>query len=394
MSSYARNSMKKSICFIANIEFSIKAFLVDHFKAMLPIYDITVITNTDNVDFLRMMGLNIEVIHIPIERKIFLGRDIAALFKLYSLFKKKHFNALHSITPKSGLLSMVAGFLAGVPIRTHTFTGQVWATHRGYKRKILKAADKIIALCATHILVDSHSQRDFLIRENVVSKSSSHVIANGSMCGVDGERFAANPAARREVRQAHCIADSDFVFLFLGRLTRDKGLIDLAKAFKDLCAVYPNIHLVFVGPDEESMKSELISICSPYDARVHFKNYYDMPQNYMAASDVFCLPSYREGFGSVIIEAASTGVPSIGTRIYGLTDAIDDGQTGFLYEPGNIEELRNNMVVLLENRDLLTQMGMRARSRAMNNFSKDIIVAGMLDYYRKLFSGDNISDKY
>jgi len=253
---------------------------------------------------------------------------------------------------------------------------------------MLKVADQIISLCATHILVDSHSQRDFLIRENVISKSSSHVIANGSMCGVDGERFAANPGARREVRQAHRIAESDFVFLFLGRLTRDKGLIDLAKAFKDLCAVYPNIHLVFVGPDEESLKSDLVSMCLPYDARVHFKDYTDVPQNYIAASDVFCLPSYREGFGSVVIEAASSGVPCIGTRIYGLTDAIDDGQTGFLYEPGNIEELRNNMVVLLENRDLLKQMGMRARSWAMNDFSKDIVVAGMLDYYRKVFFDD------
>ncbi len=385
--------MKKSICFVANVEFSIKAFLIDHFKAMLPIYDITVVTNTDHLDFLKGMGLNIEVIPAPLERKILISRDVAALCKLYMLFRKRRFDAIHSITPKSGLLSMLAGLLAGVPIRTHTFTGQVWATRKGLKRRILKAADKMIALCATNILVDGRSQRDFLVREKIVSRSSSHVLANGSMCGVDVERFCENPAARRKVRQAHHMAESDFVFLYLGRLNRDKGLADLARAFKELCARYPDIHLLIVGPDEEDMKSGLTAILSPCENRVHFKDYTEAPQDYMAAADVLCLPSYREGFGSVIIEAASAGVPSIGTRIYGLADAIEDGRTGFLYEPGNIGQLCDKMLRLLNDKELLARMGANARSRAIKDFSKEIVVAGMIDYYKKLFSRGAIPDK-
>lgn len=385
--------MKRSICFIANVEFSVKAFLVDHFRAMLPIYDITVVTNTYNVDFLKKAGLEINVIPVLLERRICLDRDISALFTLYRLFKNRRFDAIHSITPKSGLLSMIAGFMARVPVRIHTFTGQVWATRRGTKRAILKMADQITSLCATHVLVDSHSQREFLIREKVVSRSLSYVIANGSMCGVDIERFAPYPAARWETRKIHNIPDNDFVFLFLGRLTYDKGLIDLARAFNDLCKTYPDIHLVIVGPDEEKMKPEVFSICSLYENKVHSIEYTERPESYMAASDVLCLPSYREGFGSVVIEAASAGIPSIGTRIYGLTDAIEDGRTGFLYEPGDIAELRKRMSDFVENRDLLKEMAIKARSRAINDFSKGLVVAGMLEFYAKFWSQSTVSDK-
>ncbi len=385
--------MKRSVCFIANVEFSVKAFLLDHFRAMLPVYDVTVVTNTADLNFLKKANLDINVVPVSLERKIYLGRDISALFVLYRLFKNNHFDAIHSITPKSGLLSMMAGFMARIPIRIHTFTGQVWSTRRGFKRVILKAADRITSLCATHILVDSHSQREFLIREKVVSRSLSYVIANGSMCGVNIERFTPCPAARRETRKAHNIPDDDFVFLFLGRLTHDKGLTDLARAFNDLCKMYPDIHLVIVGPDEERMKPELFSFCSPYENRVHFVDYTEKPERYMAASDVLCLPSYREGFGSVIIEAASTGIPSIGTRIYGLTDAIEDGETGFLYEPGNIAELRERMCDLFESKGLLKEMAIKARSRATNDFSKDLVVAGMLEFYAKLWSHGTVLDE-
>ena len=377
--------MKKSLCFIANIEFSIKAFLVDHFAAMLPVYDITVVTNTSHVGFLKDIGLDINVIPVPLERKISLLRDISALFRLYRLFRTGHFDVIHSITPKSGLLSMAAGLLAGVPVRIHTFTGQVWATRTGFGRAILKTADKIISRCATHILVDSHSQREFLITENVVSASSAVVIANGSMCGVDTDRFAPDPAARGQIRRALGIRDDDFVFLFLGRLNRDKGLADLARAFRDVSGAHAHARLIIAGPDEENMKAELSSILSSCTDRVHFIDYTDKPEHSMAASDVFCIPSYREGFGAVVIEAAGTGIPSIGNRVYGLTDAIEDGETGFLCEPRNIEELRARMEDLLGNNALLKEMGMKARLRAIRYFSKEIVIHGMLEYYAGLF---------
>jgi glycosyltransferase involved in cell wall biosynthesis len=378
--------MKRTICFVTTVDFTIKVFLVDHFKAMYPHYDITVITNTKDINFLKPFGLDLKIISLSIERKISPVHDLVALFRLYSLFRKYKFDVVHSIMPKSGLLSMLAALFAGIPVRIHTFTGQVWATRKGVVRWCLKTADKLIAFCATQILVDSHSQRDFLIKEKVVSESKSHVIANGSICGVDTKRFSPNPEARMNLRKKLGIPETDIVFLFLGRLNRDKGLLDLTNAFLEVCKTHQNVYLVIVGTDEEDMKSKILSVCGPCADRVHFEDYTGVPERYMAAADVFCLPSYREGFGGVIIEAASTGIPSIGTRIYGITDAIEEGTTGLLYEPANVNELVVRMTQFIENTDLKNEMGERARKRAIRDFSKEIVVSGMLEYYESLLT--------
>lgn len=376
--------MKRRICFTATVEIAVKAFLVEYIKAMTLNWDVTVVTTTDSIGFLRPLGIDVPVVPVRIERQISPGRDLITLFSLYRLFRRESFDIIHSITPKAGLLSMIAGRLARVPVRIHTFTGQVWATRRGFMRFILKTADMITALFATHILVDSHSQRDFLIREKIISADESHVIGNGSMCGVDLKRFSFDAVVRDEIRQRFLIGDSDIVFLFLGRLTMDKGLLDLARSFSRLCETRQDAHLIIVGPDEEDLKDRISSVCETCLDRLHFEDYTHTPEKFMAASDIFCLPSYREGFGAVIIEAAAVGIPSIGTRIYGLTDAIENGVTGFLYEAGNVDELYAGMLQLLNDPALRNKLGENARERAARDFSKDRIVSGMIEFYRNI----------
>ena len=167
---------KKKICFVTAAEITVRVFLVNHLKALSTQYNITVVTNTNDTDFLKTFGLHLNVVPLKIERAISPIRDIRALFSLIILFRKYRFEAVHSVTPKAGLLSMLASFLVRVPVRIHTFTGQVWITQQGLMRWCLKSADKLIARCATHVLVDSGSQRDFLIRKNIVSKSKSRLL--------------------------------------------------------------------------------------------------------------------------------------------------------------------------------------------------------------------------
>jgi len=376
--------MNRKICFVAAVEITIKAFMIDHIRAMRNMYDIEVIVNTEDVNFLKPFGLDVAVIRVDIERKISLFRDLWALIYLFHVFRENKYDIVHSITPKAGLLSMLAGFFAGIPVRIHTFTGQVWTTRKGFARWSLKTADKLIAFCATQILVDSHSQRDFLIKEKVVSALKSHVIANGSICGVDTKRFSPNPEARMNLRKKLGVSESDVVFLFLGRLNWDKGLLDLAMAFSVVCGVHNNVRLVLVGPDEENLRGRILEFCKSCSERVYFEDYTDRPEQYMATADVFCLPSYREGFGIVVIEAASVGVPAIGSRIYGITDAIEDGITGFFHEPGNADELAVIMKRFIDNPILIKKMGEAARVRAQQLFSKEIVTSAMLDYYEKL----------
>lgn len=378
------NSGSKKICFIATLELSVKVFLTEHMRRMQDKFYLSVVVSTDNLFFLEPYGVDARIIPMEIKREISPTSDVKSLFYLYKIFKRERFDIIHSIMPKSGLLSMVAGLFTRVPVRVHTFTGQVWKNERGVKRFVLKKMDKVLAMCATHILVDSHSQRDFLISEGVVKRKKSSVIGDGSMCGVDTEKFRFNSTTRGKIRNEHGIGQHDIVFCFLGRMKRDKGILDLARAFSALCRKYQNGHLMIVGPDEEGIDVEVKKICAQYAGKVHILGYTDEPEKYMSAADVFCLPSYREGFGLVIAEAAAVGIPSIGSKIYGIIDTIEDGVTGYLFEPAAHFDLMQKMSRFVEDPSLIKAMGEKARLRVLEKYTKEKVVSAMASFYEEL----------
>ena len=369
------------ICYVVSSEITVAAFLREHIRHAATCYDVTVAVNTGNPEFLATLGLKAELQSIAIERKIAPWRDLQALTALYRLFRRRRFELVHSVSPKAGLLAMLAGRLARVPVRIHTFTGQVWVTRRGYARGLLKLMDRLIALFATHVLIDSPTQREFLLAQRVVSAEKSGVLGKGSVSGVDASRFRPDPQARAAVRQKLGYRDSDVVLLFLGRLNRDKGVIDLAQAFARIAATAQNARLLVIGPDEDGIQSSIQASLVNAAAQAQFIAYTGRPEDYMAAADVFCLPSYREGFGTTIIEAAATGIPAIGSRIYGITDAIDDGTTGLLFDPGDIGQLADAMLRLVSNELLRREMGERARARALRDFPAGAITAELMRFY-------------
>jgi glycosyltransferase involved in cell wall biosynthesis len=370
---------------VVSSELTVRAFLRDHIKILSHEYHISVVFNTGKLKELTLPDIPAVVLPVKIMRGLSPLHDLAAFVQLFMLFRKSDFDIVHSITPKAGLLAMLAGMFAGVHIRIHTFTGQVWVTRGGFMRHLLKAADRLINFAATNILVDSISQREFLIREGVITGEKSCVLAKGSICGINPRRFRLDNDARRNIRKQLGIPVEDLVFLYLGRLNRDKGLLDLAQAFaKVASSASGNVHLLIVGPDEEEICPQIESLCKPCAEKLHFVGYTEKSEAYMAAADVFCLPSYREGFGSVILEAAAVGIPSIGSRIYGIIDAIEDGVTGLLHEPRNIRELTEKMLQLAENPEQRHTLGREARSRALRDFNADTVTTAMADYYREL----------
>jgi glycosyltransferase involved in cell wall biosynthesis len=246
---------------------------------------------------------------------------------------------------------------------------------------MLKTTDKMLAHFATHVLVDSPSQREFLMRERIVSEKKSGVLANGSISGVDTFRFRPDSELRKSIRQRESIPENDVVFLYIGRLKVDKGVLDLAQAYAQLGLNHDEAWLLFVGPDEEGLRPRMERICSSHTRRLCFVGYTTAVQEYMAAADVLCLPSYREGFGSVIIEAASAGIPAVASNIYGISDAIETGVTGLLHAAGDIADLQSKMKQMMEDPELRKRMGANARLRAQRRFSKELVSSALLDFY-------------
>jgi glycosyltransferase involved in cell wall biosynthesis len=303
---------------------------------------------------------------------------------LLLFFRQQDFALVHSVTPKAGLLAMTAARLAGVRHRIHTFTGQVWVTKKGGGRFLLKMMDRILAWMTSQPLVDSPSQRDFLVQAGVLRRNRGRVLGNGSISGVDTRKFKPDSEIRKKIRQNLGIPEDSLIFLFLGRINRDKGVLDLAEAYCRFRELENDGHLLLVGPDEAGMRPLIEVASGEFRDQVYFAGKTSVPQDFMAASDVFCLPSYREGFGSVIIEAASCGIPAIGSRIYGITDAIVENETGLLHEPGNTEQLQMCMTRLAQDDMLRRTMGLRARKRSLEQFSKEILNQALVDLYHEL----------
>lgn len=378
--------MQKKICVIATVEIPIRAFLVPHLRSLQHNYDITVVLNTQDPGFLKPYGISATVVPFALHRKIAPFQDLCAFFNLILFFRRNHFELVHSITPKAGLLAMLAGFIAATPRRLHWFTGQVWATSRGFKRALLKSMDRLTASFATHLLADSPSQKDVLINEGIVTPSKIMVLGKGSVCGVDTIKFKQDREIRRMIRQQLDIPSDAMLFLYLGRLTIDKGLLDLACAFLQLISSGAKAFLLVVGPDEEDIKSQMEQIFSEKcNYFVRFKGYAEAPEQYMAAADVLCLPSYREGFGMVTLEAAAVGIPSIASRIYGITDAVVEGFTGLLHNPGDVGALSSCMSKLLYDKKLRFKLGLQAQQRAEQDFFQAQLVSALQKYYLKLF---------
>jgi glycosyltransferase involved in cell wall biosynthesis len=244
----------------------------------------------------------------------------------------------------------------------------------------------LLARLTTDLLVVSDSEREFLIAVRLIPAAKSRVLNHGSIAGVDCGRFKPDSSARAALRAEIGIPADAPVFLFVGRLNRDKGVLDLARAYAEFAREDTACRLLIVGPDEEGLLPEIEQACAACRSRLHVAGLSAVPERYMAASDVLCLPSYREGFGVVIIEAAAAGVPAIGSRIYGITDAIVEGETGLLFEAGDVRQLALSMRTLAGDASLRRRMGQRARERAVRDFSSTVMTVALLEYYEKLLA--------
>lgn len=327
----------------------------------------------------------IDWVDINIDRRISYLSDFIALLRLCRLCISYRPDIIHSIMPKASLLTAMAGFICRVPVRLHTFTGQVWATKSGFSKWTFFWIDRIVVLLNTQCLTDSPSQSQYLF-ENGISDGCEPlpVLGIGSLSGVDLERFDIRKimADGKRLKSELGIPDSHFIFSFIARKTVDKGCIDILLAFRKVLRNNPFVHLLFVGPDEANGYLQELQHGQP-DI---FENVVDIGrvvnhEMYLAISNVLCLPSYREGFGTIVIDAAAMSVPTIGSNIVGLVDSIEDRTTGILFPVGDIDQLADAMLACSFDLASTHQMGAAARKRVELHFTAEVLYTALKECY-------------
>lgn len=327
---------------------------------------------------------NVTFIDFDIQRKISFFLDVKAIVELVIICIRIRPQIIHSIMPKSGLLTCIAGLIAFVPIRIHTFTGQVWMRKKGVSRFFYKMLDKIVFNLNTACLTDSPSQSEFLANNGfLVRNKPISYLGKGSLSGVNLEKFDYRIIKNRnELRNNLGIGENDFVFVYLARKSIIKGIVELFECFNRV-AHLPNVKLLFIGPDESEGQVEML-----------YEQYSSIKQSiicldivkdhelYLAASDVLCLPSSSEGFGSVVIEAAALGVPTIGFDIVGLSDSVENNISGLLVPFKNIDKFSEAMSYLYHDKEALKKMKFNAQNRILKFFSADVVFDYQNQFYK------------
>lgn len=314
--------------------------------------------------------------------------DIVALFKLIMIFRKERPDMVHSMTPKAGLLCMTAARIAKVPVRLHTFTGLVFPSSQGLKRKILRFTDKLTCRFATHINPEGEGVMMEMMDARLTRKPLK-VLGNGNVRGIDLDHYYKSLAIEEEGRLLRIrlgIKYNEFVFILIGRLVGDKGINELISAFDRLRNIYPDIHLILVGQAE----NELDPLKSKTYARMNtIRNLY-VPgfQNdvrpWLAMADALVFPSYREGFPNVVIEAGAMGLPSIVSDISGSREIIHDGENGLIIPPKDEKALYKAMKRFVENPLLVRRLAMHARDMVASRYEQGFVRKCLKDYYKKI----------
>jgi glycosyltransferase involved in cell wall biosynthesis len=324
----------------------------------------------------------IRTIAVPMERKISPFKDLVSLFRLIRLFHREKPWMVHSLTPKAGLLAMTAAWICRVPVRIHMFTGLVFPTTTGLKQKILMATDSITCACATNVLPEGKGVKKDLEHFRITSKPLQ-IIGNGNINGIDLEFFDRTPEV---LEQAEKYRKEEVVtFCFVGRIVRDKGMNELVAAFQRLHQTYPNTRLVLVGPFEEKLDPVLPETRQAIEqqAAIEWMGWQNDIRPFLAASEVFVFPSYREGFPNVVLQAGAMGLPSIVTDINGSSEIITEGVNGSIIPSQNEEALYKAMEKLLDTEER-RKLAQQARPQIANRYERKALWKELLKFYRSL----------
>ena len=323
--------------------------------------------------------------HITMKREISLFADLMSLLRWIWLLLKERPYIVHGNTPKASLLSMVAAWITRRPVRIYMCHGLRYQGTEGKLRKLLMMMEKITCRCANHVISVSKGVANVMVQDGLCPREKMSVVGYGSAGGVDIERYNSNNI-ESNVRNEINIPEDAFVFAFVGRIVKDKGINELVAAFDNINKKYPNTHLLLVGPVEtiQNPIDESAIRRIEQNENIHAVGMQKDIRPYLKASDAFILPSYREGFGMVLIEAGAMGLPCITTDITGCNEIIIPGENGAIIEPRNMNALHNEMEKWLLNPLDVNKMAENARRMVIERYDSKKVRQLYYEEYKKL----------
>ena len=332
---------------------------------------------------------NVKVYSINLTRKITPITDLISLIKFIFFLKKTKPLIVHSHTPKAGLISMIAAFFSGVPIRIHTVAGLPLMEAYGLKKNILILSEKITYFFATKIFPNSKSMKQYIIDNNFTTYEKLDVISEGSSNGIDTKYFCRNNFNENEIEQLKNelgISKKDFVFLFVGRIVSHKGINELVISFKKVKQIKKNVKLLIVGDFE--MDLDPISTKNHFEIMnnksIIFTGWKNDVRKYFCISNLFVFPSYREGFPNVVLQSLSMELPCIVTDINGCNEIIKNNFNGLIIPKKNTKSLIDSMLKLVDNQDIISRFKTNSRKNIVENYERAIIWEKLRKEYFKL----------
>ena len=378
--------MKQKIIRTSTVATSLNTFCRGTLHDLSRLYDVVAVSTPDHELQELAEREGIRVIGVPMSRPIAPLRDLVSLWRLIRVFRRERPAMVHSITPKAGLLSMIAAWICRVPVRLHTFTGLVFPTATGLKKRILILTDRITCACATHIVPEGEGVKADLINYNITRKPLQ-VLGYGNIRGIDLDHYRRSPEVMEKALTLR--KPNRFTFVFIGRVVRDKGIDELVEAFSLLHSEHPQTRLILVGRAEDNLdpvSPNTRRTIASHPAIEAVGNQSDV-RPWLAASDALVFPSYREGFPNVVIEAGALDLPSIVTDINGSREIIVHGQNGIIVPPRNAQALLQAMTQFVQNPQATQAMALKARQMIASRFEKSFVQKCLFDYYQKILIG-------
>ncbi|HEV2484294.1 MAG TPA: glycosyltransferase family 4 protein [Terracidiphilus sp.] len=327
----------------------------------------------------------VESIAIPMQRRIAPIADLVSLFRLWRLMRRLKPDMVEFSTPKAGLLGTMAARLCGIPRRVYMLRGLKLETTTGFKRRILLWAERLAAACAHVVLCNSNSLRAEALALGVAPAAKLLLLGDGSSNGVDMERYSPGSS---NVRERYGLPHDAHVVGFVGRLTRDKGLLELIEAFDAILQAEPKAHLLLVGwfdTSEDSLGDEVRGRIQCH-SHIHLTGFVNGTAPFYRAMDVMVLPTWREGFPNVVLEAAATGIPVVTTQSTGSRDSVVPEVTGLLIPPGYPEAISEAVLKLLRDPERRRRMGYAARAWVLEHFIDERVLGRTAAYYKSLLA--------